>query len=114
MFILFSRQVGTSASSVRSGTSDVGSEYRSKKAKGDVKKKGKVDPYAYLPLKRTTLNKRLVLYPYVINYYYYFTLLCLYYMVKDTFLLFVSLSCMFPALSILESLLFNILVDCVF
>ncbi|KAK9890843.1 hypothetical protein WA026_012189 [Henosepilachna vigintioctopunctata] len=33
-------------------------EYRSKKAKGDVKKKNKLDPYAYLPLQRTTLNKR--------------------------------------------------------
>ncbi|KAL3267861.1 hypothetical protein HHI36_007002 [Cryptolaemus montrouzieri] len=42
--------------SVKSGAS--GSEYRSKKSKGDVKKKGKFDPYAYLPLQRTTLNKR--------------------------------------------------------
>ncbi|KAL0867995.1 hypothetical protein ABMA27_008655 [Loxostege sticticalis] len=38
--------------------STVGTEYKSKKAKGDVKKKGKHDPYAYLPLSRTNLNKR--------------------------------------------------------
>lgn len=37
-----------------------GSEYRSRKAKGDVKKKGKFDPYAYVPLQRTSLNKRSV------------------------------------------------------
>ncbi|CAK1541827.1 unnamed protein product [Leptosia nina] len=36
----------------------VGTEYRSKKAKGDIKKKGKPDPYAYLPLSRKNLNKR--------------------------------------------------------
>lgn len=35
-----------------------GSEYSSKKAKGDMKKKGKVDPYAYIPLSRNSLNKR--------------------------------------------------------
>lgn len=56
------RSVGSSASSVRSGVSSIpGSEYRSKKAKGDIKKKNKLDPYAYLPLKRTALNKRLVI-----------------------------------------------------
>ncbi|CAB4066317.1 RRP12 [Lepeophtheirus salmonis] len=38
--------------------SDPGSEYRSKRAKGDVKRKGKPDPYAYIPLKKSTLNKR--------------------------------------------------------
>lgn len=47
-----------STSSVRSGTSSVGSEYRSKKARGDVKRKGKPDPYAYLPLRRSAINKR--------------------------------------------------------
>ncbi|KAG5889831.1 hypothetical protein JTB14_023156 [Gonioctena quinquepunctata] len=52
------RKVGASTSSVQSGYSTPGSEYRSKKAKGDVKKKDKMDPYAYLPLKRTALNKR--------------------------------------------------------
>lgn len=36
-----------------------GSEYRSKKSSGDIKKKGaNVDPYAYIPLSRNTLNKR--------------------------------------------------------
>lgn len=49
-------------SSAASVYSDVGSEYKSTKAKGDVKKKGKVDPYAYLPLSRSTLNKRYVFY----------------------------------------------------
>lgn len=28
------------------------------KAKGDVKKKGRLDPYAYIPLNRTKLNHR--------------------------------------------------------
>lgn len=58
------------AASVRSGRSSAstyaasttygnGSEYKAKKAKGDVKKKGqKMDPYAYIPLSRTSLNKR--------------------------------------------------------
>ncbi|NXD28791.1 RRP12 protein, partial [Spelaeornis formosus] len=35
-----------------------GAEYRSKKGKGDVKKKGQLDPYAYIPLNRAKLNKR--------------------------------------------------------
>ncbi|XP_066585957.1 RRP12-like protein [Prorops nasuta] len=35
-----------------------GSEYRAKKAAGDIKKKNKPDPYAYLPLTRSLLNKR--------------------------------------------------------
>ncbi|XP_063989401.1 RRP12-like protein [Diachasmimorpha longicaudata] len=35
-----------------------GAEFRSKKAPGDVKKKGKHDPYAYLPLTRASLNRR--------------------------------------------------------
>ncbi|KAF9343211.1 hypothetical protein BGX34_007086, partial [Mortierella sp. NVP85] len=33
----------------------IGQEYRAKKAGGDVKKKGRVDPYAYVPL--TSLRK---------------------------------------------------------
>uniref|UniRef100_A0A3B3XUI3 Uncharacterized protein n=1 Tax=Poecilia mexicana TaxID=48701 RepID=A0A3B3XUI3_9TELE len=37
---------------------DVGSDYKSKKGKGDVKKKGKLDPYAYIPLKKDQLNRR--------------------------------------------------------
>lgn len=28
------------------------------KAKGDMKKKGRLDPYAYIPLNRTKLNRR--------------------------------------------------------
>nr|KAF6425645.1 ribosomal RNA processing 12-like protein [Molossus molossus] len=35
-----------------------GAEYKAKKAKGDVKKKGRLDPYAYIPLNRTKLNHR--------------------------------------------------------
>ncbi|XP_030807454.1 RRP12-like protein isoform X2 [Camarhynchus parvulus] len=35
-----------------------GAEYRSKKGKGDVKKKGQLDPYAYIPLNRAKLNRR--------------------------------------------------------
>ncbi|XP_071507435.1 RRP12-like protein [Diadema antillarum] len=35
-----------------------GVEYSSKKAGGDVKRKGKQDPYAYIPLSRQQLNKR--------------------------------------------------------
>nr|CAH7732826.1 unnamed protein product [Callosobruchus chinensis] len=52
------RPIDASTSSVHSGYSGVGSDYKSKKSKGDVKKKGKPDPYAYLPLRRSTLNKR--------------------------------------------------------
>ncbi|XP_028391311.1 RRP12-like protein [Dendronephthya gigantea] len=37
---------------------EFGEEYRAKKAGGDVKKKGKPDPYAYLPLNTQSLNKR--------------------------------------------------------
>ncbi|XP_057703940.1 RRP12-like protein [Corythoichthys intestinalis] len=37
---------------------DFGSEYKSKKGKGDVKKTGKLDPYAYIPLKKSQLNRR--------------------------------------------------------
>ncbi|XP_015455468.1 RRP12-like protein isoform X2 [Pteropus alecto] len=35
-----------------------GAEYKAKKAKGDVKKKGRLDPYAYIPLNRTKLSRR--------------------------------------------------------
>lgn len=35
-----------------------GTDYKSHKAKGDVKKKGKHDPYAYIPLSSALLNKR--------------------------------------------------------
>lgn len=56
------------AASVRSGFTNMsgksskstayGSEYRAKKSTGDMKKKGSLDPYAYIPLSRNTLNKR--------------------------------------------------------
>ncbi|XP_037660689.1 RRP12-like protein isoform X1 [Choloepus didactylus] len=35
-----------------------GAEYKAKKAKGDVKKKGRLDPYAYIPLNRSRLSRR--------------------------------------------------------
>merc|ERR1712059_18702 len=35
-----------------------GSEYRSKSGKGDVKRAGKADPYAYIPMSHKALNKR--------------------------------------------------------
>lgn len=54
------RPLGGSGAASTSSQRTPGSEYKSKKAKGDVKKKGKFDPYAYLPLQRTALNKRLV------------------------------------------------------
>jgi len=53
------------AMSVKSGKSTgrpAGNEYSSKKAKGDMKKRGQLDPYAYIPLTRNNLNKRLVIY----------------------------------------------------
>uniref|UniRef100_A0A671R9G2 Uncharacterized protein n=1 Tax=Sinocyclocheilus anshuiensis TaxID=1608454 RepID=A0A671R9G2_9TELE len=37
---------------------EFGTEYKSKKGKGDVKKAGKCDPYAYVPLKKAQLNRR--------------------------------------------------------
>ncbi|KAI7805897.1 RRP12-like protein [Triplophysa rosa] len=40
------------------GGAEVGMEYKSKKGRGDVKKKGKVDPYAYVPLEKAQLNRR--------------------------------------------------------
>ncbi|XP_048865791.1 RRP12-like protein isoform X2 [Brienomyrus brachyistius] len=41
-----------------SGKDNFGREYKAKKAKGDVTKKGKCDPYAYIPLKKAQLNRR--------------------------------------------------------
>ncbi|MEE6486153.1 hypothetical protein FKM82_014528 [Ascaphus truei] len=35
-----------------------GTNYKSKKGKGDVKQKGKHDPYAYIPLNKANLNRR--------------------------------------------------------
>eukprot|EP00095_Tigriopus_kingsejongensis_P002902 maker-scaffold336_size202805-snap-gene-0.23 protein:Tk02902 transcript:maker-scaffold336_size202805-snap-gene-0.23-mRNA-1 annotation:"rrp12-like protein" len=40
------------------GRGGFGSEYRASKARGDVKRKGKPDPYAYVPLQKSSLNKR--------------------------------------------------------
>ncbi|XP_030626814.1 RRP12-like protein isoform X2 [Chanos chanos] len=40
------------------GRGELGEDYKSKKGKGDVKKKGKADPYAYIPLKKAQLNRR--------------------------------------------------------
>uniref|UniRef100_A0A8C2YZK7 Ribosomal RNA processing 12 homolog n=1 Tax=Cyclopterus lumpus TaxID=8103 RepID=A0A8C2YZK7_CYCLU len=40
------------------GREDMGADYKSKKGKGDIKKKGKLDPYAYIPLKKSQLNRR--------------------------------------------------------
>ena len=37
---------------------DYGSEYRAKKGRGDVKVKGRPDPHAYVPLQKSSLNKR--------------------------------------------------------
>ena len=36
----------------------VGEEYKARNAKGDVKKKDKPDPYAYVPLQKSSLNRR--------------------------------------------------------
>lgn len=60
-----SMKSGYSAKTAKSGKSatasaHTGSEYTTKKAKGDMKKKGKPDPFAYIPLSRNTLNKRYV------------------------------------------------------
>ncbi|CAN0858252.1 RRP12-like protein [Linum grandiflorum] len=41
-----------------SGWSYTGKEYKSKKAAGDVKRKGKLEPYAYWPLDRKMMSKR--------------------------------------------------------
>uniref|UniRef100_A0A4W4E172 Ribosomal RNA-processing protein 12-like conserved domain-containing protein n=1 Tax=Electrophorus electricus TaxID=8005 RepID=A0A4W4E172_ELEEL len=41
-----------------SGRDESGVNYKSKKGKGDIKKKGKCDPYAYIPLKKAQLNRR--------------------------------------------------------
>lgn len=41
-----------------SGWAYTGSEYASKKASGDVKRKGKLEPYAYWPLDRKMMSRR--------------------------------------------------------
>ena len=37
---------------------EMGQSFRSKKARGDMKKKGKMEPYAYIPLDPKQLSKR--------------------------------------------------------
>lgn len=55
--------IASSRRSMKSRNSSIpsvktGNEYKAKKAKGDIKKKGLPDPYAYIPLRRDALNKR--------------------------------------------------------
>ncbi|XP_036430036.1 RRP12-like protein [Colossoma macropomum] len=40
------------------GREESGVDFKAKKGKGDIKKKGKCDPYAYIPLKKAQLNRR--------------------------------------------------------
>ncbi|XP_059611587.1 RRP12-like protein [Phlebotomus argentipes] len=47
-----------SKASTKTSGATFGQEYKAKKGRGDVKKKGKFDPYAYIPLDKSTLNKR--------------------------------------------------------
>lgn len=54
---------GYSSKSTKSNKSaktyvSTGTEYKSKKAQGDMLKKGKHEPYAYVPLSRNSLNRR--------------------------------------------------------
>jgi ribosomal RNA-processing protein 12 len=42
----------------RDDDGDAGKEFRAKKAGGDVKKKGKFEPYAYIPLDPKLMAKR--------------------------------------------------------
>ena len=42
----------------RDTTKDSGADYKNKSGRGDVKKVGKHDPYAYIPLNHKNLNKR--------------------------------------------------------
>uniref|UniRef100_A0A2M4A4V3 Uncharacterized protein n=1 Tax=Anopheles triannulatus TaxID=58253 RepID=A0A2M4A4V3_9DIPT len=51
---------GRSVKSTKTAKSNAstGTEYRSKKAAGDMLKKGKHEPYAYVPLSRNSLNRR--------------------------------------------------------
>ncbi|KAM0736189.1 RRP12-like protein [Formica fusca] len=44
--------------SLKASKVELGSEYRAVKAGGDIERKGKPDPYAYLPLTRAALNRR--------------------------------------------------------
>lgn len=53
---------GRSVKSTKTAKSNAstGKEYRSKKAAGDMLKKGKHEPYAYVPLSRNSLNRRYI------------------------------------------------------
>uniref|UniRef100_A0A8C0IV87 Ribosomal RNA processing 12 homolog n=1 Tax=Chelonoidis abingdonii TaxID=106734 RepID=A0A8C0IV87_CHEAB len=44
------RRVGTGVA--------LGADYKAKRGRGDMKKKGQLDPYAYIPLNRAKLNRR--------------------------------------------------------
>lgn len=59
-----------------------GSEYRATKARGDIKKKGKPDPYVYLPLTRAALNKRLV----ILSFYRLYVFLYINYLIYYSFM----------------------------
>lgn len=48
---------GRSSASTKASGATFGGEFKSKKARGDVKKGG-LDPYAYIPLNKSNLNKR--------------------------------------------------------
>lgn len=48
---------GRSSASTKASGATFGGEFKAKKARGDVKK-GQLDPYAYIPLNKSSLNKR--------------------------------------------------------
>lgn len=48
---------GRSVASTKASGATLGNEFKAKKARGDIKK-GKLDPYAYIPLNKSNLNKR--------------------------------------------------------
>lgn len=48
---------GRSSASTKASGATFGGEFKAKKARGDVKK-GSIDPYAYIPLNKSGLNKR--------------------------------------------------------
>jgi ribosomal RNA-processing protein 12 len=66
--VLSSTRASTAAAAVGGGgggaVRHTGEEYRSTKAAGDMKKPGRPDPYAYLPLNPRMLNKRRRLHAY--------------------------------------------------
>lgn len=47
-----------SAATTKSASTAFGGAFKARKAKGDMKSHGKLDPYAYIPLSRNSLNKR--------------------------------------------------------